>query len=100
MLAQFLGRGTELPRTTHADGAETSWTLYFYPETVRAGYEQFPQSPSSVFLEVLRSGDRSKNPGGAGGFPFDKASADVGKRIVDYKTARIGDAILRAVKGQ
>jgi creatinine amidohydrolase len=100
MLAQFLGRGAELPRTTHADGAETSWTLYFYPETVRAGYEQFPQSRSSVFLEVLRSGDRSKNPGGAGGFPFDKASADVGKRIVDYKTARIGDAILRALKGQ
>lgn len=32
MVAQLLGRGTELPRTTHADGAETSWTLHFYPE--------------------------------------------------------------------
>ena len=32
MLAQLLGRGTELARTTHADGAETSWTLYFHPE--------------------------------------------------------------------
>ena len=49
---------------------------------------------------MLRSGDRAKNPGGAGGFPFDKASADVGKRIVDYKTAGIGDAILRVLKGR
>ena len=30
MVAQLLGRGTELPQTTHADGADTSWTLYFY----------------------------------------------------------------------
>lgn len=100
MVAQLLGRGTELPRTTHADGAETSWTLHFYPEAVRPGYERFPQSPSSLFLEVLRSGDRSKNPSGAGGFPFDRASAAVGKQIVDYKTARVGDAILRVLRAK
>ena len=86
MLAKVLGRGTELPRTTHADGAETSWTLYFHPEVVRPGYQRFPQSSSSLFLEVLTSGDRSKNPNGSGGFPFDKASAAVGKQIVDSKT--------------
>ena len=100
MLAQLLGRGTELPRTTHADGAETSWTLYFHPEVVRPGYQRFPQSPSSLFLEVLNSGDRSKNPSGSGGFPFDKASAAVGKQIVDYKTARIGDAILQVLRAK
>ena len=100
MVAQLLGRGMELPRTTHADGAETSWTLYFHPEVVRPGYERFPQSPSSLFLEVLSSGDRSKNPSGSGGFPFEKASADVGKQIVDYKTARIGEAILQVLRAK
>ena len=100
LVAQLLGRGSEMPRTTHADGAETSWTLYFYPEAVRSGYERFPQAPSSIFFEVLRSGDRSKNPSGSGGFPFDKASAAVGKRIVDDKTTRIGDAILQVLKAQ
>ena len=99
-LAQLLGRGTELPRTTHADGAETSWTLYFHPEVVRPGYQRFPQSPSSLFLEVLTSGDRSKNPSGSGVFPFDKASAAVGKQIVDYKTARIGEAILQVLRAK
>ena len=98
MVAQLLGRGSEMPRTTHADGAETSWTLHFYPEVVRPGFERFPQSSSSAFLEVLRTGDRSKNPSGSGGFPFDKASAAVGKQIVDYKTARIGDTILEVLK--
>src|SRR5215204_5215792 len=100
MLAQLLGRGTELPQTTHADGAETSWTLYFHPDVVRPGYKRFPQSPSSSFLEVLRSGDRTKSPSGIGGFPFDKASATVGKKIVDYKTARIGETILQVLKGK
>ena len=100
MVAQLLGQGTELPRTTHADGAETSWTLYFYPHAVRPGYERFPQSPSSRFLDVLSSGDRAKNPSGSGGFPFDKASADVGKQIVDYKTARIGEAILQVLRSK
>jgi creatinine amidohydrolase/Fe(II)-dependent formamide hydrolase-like protein len=100
MVARLLGQGTELPRTTHADGAETSWTLYFYPHIVRPGYERFPQSPSSRFLEVLSSGDRAKNPSGSGGFPFDKASAEVGKQIVDYKTARIGEAILQVLRAK
>jgi len=100
MVAQLLGQGTELPRTTHADGAETSWTLYFYPHVVRPGYERLPQSPSSHFLEVLSSGDRTKNPSGSGGFPFDKASANVGKQIVDYKTARIGEAILQVLRAK
>ena len=100
LVAQLLGRGSEMPRTTHADGAETSWTLHFYPEVVRPGFERFPQSPSSSFLEVLRTGDRSKNPSGSGGFPFGKASAAVGKKIVKYKTARIGDTILQAVKAK
>ncbi len=97
-VAQLLGSGSEMPRTTHADGAETSWTLHFYPEAVRPGFERFPQSPSSAFLEVLRTGDRSKNPSGSGGFPFDKASAAVGKQIVEYKTARVGDTILGVLK--
>jgi hypothetical protein len=34
----------------------------------------------------------------SGGFPFDKASANVGKQIVDYKTARIGEAILQVLR--
>ena len=100
MVAQLLGRGTELPQTTHADGAETSWTLYFYPDAVRPGYRRFPQSPSSRFLEVLRSGDRTKNPSGSGGFPFENASAAVGKKIVDYRTARIAEAILQVLKSK
>jgi creatinine amidohydrolase len=100
MVAQLLGQGTELPRTTHADGAETSWTLYFYPHLVRSGYGRFPQSPSSRFLEALSSGDRGKNPSGSGGFPFDKASAEVGKQIVDYKTARISETILQVLRSK
>ena len=100
MMAELLGRGTEFPRTTHADGAETSWTLYLHPAVVRPGYERLPQSPSSAFLEVLRSGDRSRNPSGSGGLPFDRASARVGERIVDYKTARIGETILKVLRPQ
>ena len=49
MVAQLLGPGAEMPRTTHADGAETSWTLHFYPEVVRPGFERFPQSPIVYF---------------------------------------------------
>jgi len=100
MLIKLLGRGAEQPQATHADGAETSWTLYFYPEAVHPGYQQFPQSPSSRFMEVLRTGDRTKNPTGSGGFPFENASADVGKQIADYRTTRIGDSILHVLKGQ
>jgi creatinine amidohydrolase len=100
LMAQLLGRGQEMPTTSHADGVETSWTLHFYPEAVRPGYERLTVSPSSIFREVLRTGDRSKNPTGTGGFPFDKASAAVGKQIVDYRSSRVGDAILRVLKSQ
>jgi creatinine amidohydrolase/Fe(II)-dependent formamide hydrolase-like protein len=100
LLAQLLGRGTEMPSTSHADGVETSLTLYFYPDTVRPGYERFTVSPSSIFLEVLRTGDRSKNPSGTGGFPFDKASAAIGKQIVDYRTPQVGDTMLQVLRAK
>ncbi len=95
LLAQLLGRGAEMPRTTHADGVETSWTLYLNPEVVRSGYRQLPIPPLSILDNG--GGERLTNPGGSGGFPFEKASATVGKQIVEYKTTRIGDTILKAV---
>ena len=98
LLAQLLGRGTEMPSTSHADGVETSLTLYFYPDTVRPGYQRFTVSPSSIFLEVLRTGDRSKNPSGTGGFPVEKASAAIGKQIVEYRTPQIGEAMLHVLR--
>lgn len=98
MLTQLPGRGTEQAQSTHADGAETSLMLYFQPNAVRSVYKQFPQSPSSRFFEAVFSGDRTKNPSGIGGFPFYKASAAIGKRIVDYRTPLIGAAILRVSK--
>jgi hypothetical protein len=49
---------------------------------------------------VLRTGDRSKNPSGTGGFPFDKASAAVGEQIVEYRTARLGETILQALRAK
>jgi creatinine amidohydrolase len=100
LLAQLLGRGAEMPRTTHADGVETSWTLYFHPEVVRQGYQQFPAPPLSILDNSGVETGRSTNPAGSGGFPFDKASAAVGKQIVDYKTTRIGDTILRVVRAK
>ncbi|HEY0461306.1 MAG TPA: creatininase family protein [Pyrinomonadaceae bacterium] len=100
MLTELLGKGSEQAFSTHGDGTETSLMLYFQPEQVRSGYKQLPQSPSSRFFESIFSGDRTKNPSGTGGFPFDKASATVGKRIVDYHTPLIGDAILRVLKRQ
>ena len=100
LMAQLLGRGAEMPRTTHADGVETSWTLYFHPEVVRPGYQQLPPPPPSILDNNGVETGRSTNPSGSGGFPFDKASAAVGKQIVDYKIARIGDAILRVVRAK
>jgi creatinine amidohydrolase len=97
LLAQLLGRGAEMPRTTHADGVETSATLYFHPEAVHPGYQQLPAPPLSILDNSGVETGRSTNPSGSGGFPFDKASAEVGKQIVDYMTARIGDAILKVV---
>ena len=80
MLAQLLGVGAEKAFTTHADGEETSLTLYYQPGAVRPGYNLVPQSTSSRFLESVMSGDRTKNPSGSGGFPFQKASAGVAKK--------------------
>jgi creatinine amidohydrolase/Fe(II)-dependent formamide hydrolase-like protein len=98
MLNRLLGSGVEPAVTTHADGWETSLMLHFRPDMVRPGFKALPQSPSSKFLEAIRTGDSSKDPGGTGGFPTDKASAGVGKTIADYRTARIGEAILGVLK--
>ena len=98
MLTQLLGVGKEQAFSTHADGSETSLLLYFQPDAVRSGYNLVSQAPSSRFFEAIFSGDRAKNPSGAGGFPYDKASATVGKKIVDYRTPIIGDAILQVLK--
>jgi len=98
MLTKLLGSGVEPAFTTHADGSEVSQMLHFRPDMVRPGFERLPQSPSSKFLEAVATGDRSKDPSGAGGFPTDKASAEIGKTIVDYRTARIGEAILGVLK--
>ena len=67
--------------------------LHYYPDMVRPGYRQLPQAPSSRFFEAIATGDATKNPSGMGGFPFDKASAEAGKRIADGQTRQIGDAI-------
>jgi creatinine amidohydrolase len=93
MLTELLGPGTEPAASTHADGWEVSLMLHCHPEMVRPGYELLPEAPSSRFFEAITTGDRTKNPNGMGGLPFDKASAAVGKRIADCRTHRIGDAI-------
>ena len=89
-----------MPRTAHADGVETSVTLYFHPEMVRPGYQQLPAPPPSILDNSGVETGRSTNPSGSGGFPFDKASAAVGKQIVDYRTARIGEAILQVLRSK
>ena len=96
LLGRLLGNGTEPPRSTHADGAEISLMLYYRPDMVRRGYEKLPQSPSSKFFAAA-PGDRADNPSGMGGFPSAKASAAVGKAIVDYRTALMGDMIVRVL---
>jgi creatinine amidohydrolase len=98
MLTRLLGSGIEPAFTTHADGSEVSQMLHFRPDLVRSGFQTAPQSPSSKFLEAVATGDRSKDPSGAGGFPTDKASPGIGKTIADYRTARITDAILGVLK--
>ena len=97
MLTRLLGKGDEPAFSTHGDGTETSLMLYYQPDAVRSGYNLVPQAPSSHFFEAIFSGDREKNPSGAGGFPYDKASAAVGKQIVDYRTPIIGEIILQAL---
>jgi creatinine amidohydrolase len=93
MLADLLGHGSEPVASTHADGWELSLMLHYRPDLVRPGYRQLPEAPSSHFFEAIRTGDPTKNPSGMGGFPFNKASAAVGKKIADYRTHVIGDAI-------
>jgi len=60
--------------------------LHYYPEMVRPGYRQLPESPSSRFFEAITTGDPTKNPS-------DKASAAIGKKIADYRTYRISEAV-------
>jgi len=98
MLTELLGRGAETAASTHADGWETSLMLHYRPDMVRPGYQNLPEAPSSRFFEAIGSGDRTKNPSGMGGLPLARASAAAGKTIADYRTRRIGDAIMRATK--
>ena len=93
MLTQLLGKGTEAPASTHADGWEVSLMLHYHPEMVRPGYRELPEAPSSRFFEAITTGDPTKNPNGMGGLPFAKTSAAVGKTIAEYRTRRIGDTI-------
>jgi len=93
MLTELLGPGTEPAASTHADGGEVSLMLHYYPDMVRPGYRQLPEAPSSRFFEAITTGDPTKNPNGMGGLPFDKASAAIGKKIADYRTHRISEAI-------
>jgi creatinine amidohydrolase len=92
-MTELLGRGTEGTPCMHADGCELSLMLHYYPDMVLPGYQKLPEAPPSHFFEAMVTGDATKNPGGMGGAPFDRASAEVGKRVADYRTHRIGDAI-------
>jgi creatinine amidohydrolase/Fe(II)-dependent formamide hydrolase-like protein len=93
MLKDLLG-GSEPAFTTHADGWETSLMLHYRPDLVADGYASLPQSPSLPFLKAGEAGDRALNPSGIGGFPTSTATAEVGRRIAEYRTKRIGDAML------
>lgn len=92
-VTELLGKGTEGASCMHADGCEVSLMLHYYPDMVRPGYQKLPEAPPSHFFEAGATGDVSKNPNGAGGLPFDKASAAFGKEIADFRTQRIGDTI-------
>jgi creatinine amidohydrolase len=92
-MTELLGRGTEGTPCMHADGCELSLMLHYYPDMVRPGYQKLPEAPPSHFFEAMATGDATKNPSGMGGAPFGKASAEVGKKVADYRTQRIGDAI-------
>jgi creatinine amidohydrolase len=97
LLTKLLGSGSEPPRTNHADGAETSLMLFYRPDMVRSGYRNTPIGTSSAFFAAGLSGNRADNPTGTGGFPSDKASAAVGKQLLDYRTALLGDVIARTL---
>lgn len=98
MLARLLGDGPEPSFSTHSDGWETSLLLHYRPDVVRPGYRQLPQVPSSTFFAAVESGDASKNPSGIGGFPLNRASADIGRTIDQYRAEQIGSAILAVLK--
>jgi creatinine amidohydrolase len=98
MLTELLGRSAETAASTHADGWETSLMLHYWPDMVRPGYQNLPEAPSSRFFEAVGTGNRTKNPSGMGGLPLARASAAAGKKIADYRTRRIGDAIMRVAK--
>ncbi|HEU4389641.1 MAG TPA: creatininase family protein [Blastocatellia bacterium] len=96
LLAKLLGKGLEMPNTTHADGTETSLMLYWRPDLVRRGYQQHEPATSSRFFDAYRSGNREKNPTGMGGFPLGQASSAAGKEICEDRARRMADTILRA----
>ncbi|HZS47187.1 MAG TPA: creatininase family protein [Blastocatellia bacterium] len=98
LLSELLGSGSEKPTSTHADGTETSEVLYRQPNSVRVNYKELPESPSSHFFEAYLEGNRLKNPGGMGGFPFDRASAEAGKAIADFRTRSIAATIMKALE--
>jgi len=98
MLTRLLGTGKEQAFSTHGDGTETSLMLYFQPDAVRPGYQKVTQSGSPRFFEAVMSGDPTKNPSGTGGFPYEKATANVGKAIVDYRTPIIANAVMSVLK--
>jgi len=97
MLTRLFGAGDEPSFTTHADGWETSLMLHFRPDLVRPGYERLPHATSSAFLKAGESGDASLNPRAMGGFPTAHATAEKGREIADYRTARICEAIRRSL---
>ena len=98
LVTTLLGSGPEQPRTNHADGTEISLMLFYRPDMVRAGYRRAAISTTTIFFAAGESGNRADNPSGTGGFPSDKASASVGKRLLDYRTAVMGDAIARTLQ--
>jgi creatinine amidohydrolase len=98
MLNRLLGSGVEPAFTTHADGWEVSLMLHYRPDLVRPGFEKEPQATSSKFIAAVGRGDSKLNPGGTGGFPTAKASAQIGKTISEYRSARISEAILGVLK--
>ncbi len=98
LLDRLLGHDTGgMPTSAHADGAETSEMLYRRPELVRSGYRELSSAPSSRFFEAYKTGDRTRNPTGMGGFPLARATAAAGEALCDYRTRKIGDTILRAL---
>lgn len=99
LLADLLGHGPEMPTSTHADGTETSEVLYRQPDAVKAKYDELPESPSSTFFAAYIEGNRDKNPGGMGGFPFAHASPAAGKEIADFRARSIADIIITALSG-